>query len=267
MDHVIVNGIEPISNRRILDYCERYKPCLLPAVGIYPLDAACHFIYSEEQVETLRSQRGAGDEDNQLPLPVVNWKHEFPPPTRFDVDAEIAWIEELAKERKIIAVGECGLDRHYLNDELSMQEQERVLRRLLRIAKEQDIPVILHTRKAEQRVFDLLQEEGVVKADFHCFGGKVKLGQKIAEAGYYLSIPSAIANGDANSSFKKLAQALPLNRILTETDSPYMGPVKGEDNTPWTVKQSVATIAQIKGLTEEEVRSQIRTNFRTLFGI
>lgn len=98
MDHVIVNGIEPISNRRILDYCERYKPCLLPAVGIYPLDAACHFIYSEEQVAALRSQRGAEDEDNQPPLPVVNWKHEFPPPTRFDVDAEIAWIEELAKE-------------------------------------------------------------------------------------------------------------------------------------------------------------------------
>jgi TatD DNase family protein len=92
------------------------------------------------------------------------------------------------------------------------------------------------------------------------------LGLEIAAAGYYLSIPSAVANQDANSSFKKLAMALPADRILTETDSPYMGPVKGEDNTPATVPQAIATMAQLRGITVEEMTRIVRNNFSVLFG-
>jgi TatD DNase family protein len=94
----------------------------------------------------------------------------------------------------------------------------------------------------------------------------LKLGVQIAEAGYYLSIPSAIANTDPNSSFKKLAIALPLDKILTETDSPYMGPLKGVDNTPDTVIESIQTIAQLKKMEPDEIKQIIRNNFRTLFG-
>ena len=134
---------------------------------------------------------------------------------------------------------------------------------------------------------ELLLEENVKKADFHCFCGKVcrvqvtintilfltdifgqlKLGVQIAEAGYYLSIPSAVANSDQNSSFKKLVAALPLDKILTETDSPYMGPVKGVDNTPDTVIQSIDTIAKIKNIDSETCRQAIRENYRQLFGL
>lgn len=260
MDFVVVNGLEPVSNRKILSFCENYPLRMLPALGIYPLEAANQFIYTKEDVATMAEQ-GISE------LPQVNWEHEFPRPSRFSVDDEIDFIERMIQENRIIAIGECGLDKYYLTDDVSFTEQERVLRKLMKLGVKYDIPLILHTRKAEKRVFDMLLEENVKKADFHCFGGKVKLGVEIANAGYYLSIPSAVANSDQNQSFKKLAQALPLNRILTETDSPYMGPVKGQDNRPVTVLQAVETIAKLKNKSADEMKEIIRTNFHDLFGI
>lgn len=109
LDFVVVNGLEPKSNRAILDLCSRHSN-LLPALGIYPLDAACHVIH-----------------------PGGNWLHPFDPPEKFDVDAEIAFIDSMAAEKRIVAVGECGLDKHYLTDEGSMAEQEQVLRKLMRV--------------------------------------------------------------------------------------------------------------------------------------
>jgi len=144
----------------------------------------------------------------------------------------------MAKQKKIIALGECGLDKHYLKDDTTFAEQERVLRKLMRIAKKYDLPIILHTRKAEERVLELLIEEGVVKADFHCFCGKAALGERIAKHGYYLSIPSCVEN---NSQFQSLVKKLPLDKILTETDCPYMGPDKGARNDPSTVPRGVGT--------------------------
>jgi TatD DNase family protein len=158
LDYVIVNGLEPSSNRAVLDLCARHSN-LLPAAGIYPLNAACGVIATHPDV----------------------WAHSntIPPPKVFDVDAEIAFIASLAAEGRITAIGECGLDGHYLTDALSMRQQERVLRQLMRIGVQHDIPLILHSRKAEQRVLELLLEENVKKADIHCFCGKVRLRARI----------------------------------------------------------------------------------------
>jgi len=239
LEYCIVNGLEPVSNRRVLELCERQPNCI-PAAGIYPIDAACNVI----------------DPDK--------WEHEFPPPEKFDVDAEINWIDQMASEGKIVAVGECGLDRFYVTDQASWDEQERVLVRLIEVAKSHDLPLILHTRKGEQRTFELLQEHEVVKADFHCYGGKVKLAKRIAAAGYYFSIPSAVERLD---SFRGLVKALPLDKILTETDSPYMGPDRGERNEPATVPRGVAAIAEVKEISVEEAAAAIRENFNKLFNL
>mgnify|MGYP001810405059 CR=1 FL=1 len=104
MDHVIVNGLEPVSNRKILEFSARYSPYMLPALGIYPLDAACQVIYTQEDVDRLKAE---GVQD----LPAVNWAHEFPPPAKFDVDAEIAFIEQCARE-----VITCGSTLDLAND-------------------------------------------------------------------------------------------------------------------------------------------------------
>ena len=140
LQHIIVNGLEPKSNRDVIELCNKYHPILLPAIGIYPLDAACLTIQKNPSL----------------------WTASFEPPEPFNVDEEIDFIEEMAKQKKIIALGECGLDKYYLKDDETFAEQERVLRKLMRVAKKYDLPIILHTRKAEERVLELLLEEGIL---------------------------------------------------------------------------------------------------------
>ncbi|MCB9729725.1 MAG: TatD family hydrolase [Deltaproteobacteria bacterium] len=234
LDWVIVNGLEPVSNRRVLELCERHEG-LLPALGIYPVDAIARDI--------ARS----------------GWTHDHPAPEPFDTDAEIAFID--ANAHRIIAVGECGLDRYWVAEHAA--EQERVFEGLCDVAMRHDLPVIIHTRKAERRSLEILQALGVQKADFHCFGGKLDLARKAAEAGYYLSIPPVVERAD---SFQRIAARLPLDRLLTETDCPYMGPDRGERNEPANVPRGVAAMARARDISEDAMASAIRENFRRLFG-
>ena len=238
VEYAVVNGLDPESNRAVLDLCARHEN-LLAAVGIYPLDACSNVI-----------DRAA-------------WDHDFEPPEAFDVDAEVRWIADRAREGSVAAIGECGLDAFYLSDAASLAEQERVLGQLMDVAKEFDLPLILHTRKAEARTFEMLKERGVERAVFHCYMGKVKLAKRIAEAGYLVSIPSAIAR--PHQTFEAVAKQVPLEALLTETDSPYMGPEKGQRNEPATVPRGVAAIARVKGIAPEAAERQIRDNFRRAF--
>lgn len=235
LDCVIVNGLEPRSNRAVLELCDRHDH-LYPALGIYPVDAVANAI------------------DRQA------WTYDFEPPEPFDVDEEIDFIDSMAE--RLVAIGECGLDQYWVRDQAA--EQERVLRRFCELALAHDKPLILHTRKAEARTFEILLEMGVQRADFHCFGGKLKLAQKIAEAGFYLSIPTVVVRSEA---FQHMVQGLPLDRILTETDAPYMGPDRGKRNEPATVPRAVATMAELLGMPLEHVRDRLRENCRELFRV
>ena len=232
---VIVNGLEPKSNREVLSLCKRHDN-LYPALGIYPLDAIANQITQQQ------------------------WEYDFPPPQPFDVDAEISFIDSVAPQ--LIAIGEIGLDQYWVTNQAAAQEV--VFRKLISVALKHDKPIIIHTRKAEARAFAILQEMGVKKADFHCYGGKLKLAKRIADAGYHLSIPPVVVRAE---SFQRMAQVLPLRSILTETDCPYMGPEKGERNEPANVPIGVAAIAKARGLTTIETKTAIRQNFQTLFGV
>jgi TatD DNase family protein len=232
---VIVNGLEPRSNRDILALCARH-PNLRPALGIYPIDAV------SRQIDRAR------------------WPHPFPPPEPFDADAEVDFIASVAPS--LIAIGECGLDAHWVTDPALLDEQARVLHRLIDVALTHDLPLILHTRKAEQRTFDILRERGVKRADFHCFGGKLKLASQIAEAGYHLSIPPVVARSE---SFARMVKGLPLSAILTETDCPYMGPEPQVRNEPARVPAAVAFMAELRGLSTDAMAEAIAENFTTLF--
>ena len=234
---VIVNGLEPRSNRAVLELCDRHEH-LHAALGIYPVDASAHAIERE------------------------GWNHPFEPPEPFDLDAEIAFID--AQADRIIAVGEVGLDRHWVKADAALKAQDHVLRRLCEVAIKHDLPVILHTRKAEQATLDILLDMGVAKADFHCYGGKSKLAVRIADAGFYVSIPPAVVR---SQQFQSYARKLPLDRILTETDAPYMGPRPGERNEPAFVPEGVAAIAEARGDDVEAVTAAIADNFERLFGV
>ncbi|MCL2822360.1 MAG: TatD family hydrolase [Polyangiaceae bacterium] len=235
LDCVIVNGLEPRSNRAVLDLCARHAH-LHPALGIYPVDAVAGLIDR------------------------ASWTHGFGPPEVFDVDSEIDFIGSMAD--KLVAFGECGLDQYWVRDQAA--EQERVLRRFCELALLHNKPLILHTRKAEERTLEILLDMGVSRADFHCFGGKLKLAKKIAAAGYYLSIPTSVVRSDA---FTRIVQEVPLDRLLTETDAPYLGPDNGVRNEPATVPRAVEAMARAKGLSIERVRDAVRQNCRDLFGV
>lgn len=230
---IVVNGLEPVSNRKILAMAKEFS-VVKPALGIYPIDAVNHL----------------------LPL---DFKLTV---TRFDVDQEIAFIREQALAGSLHAVGECGLDGYWLTQE-TFAEQERVFRALIAVAQEADLPIIIHTRKLEERAGEILAEMQIKRVNFHCFGGKTKLAQRFAEQnGWYFSIP---ANAVVNEAFQKMLSNLPIDQILTETDAPYLGPVKGERNAPANVTGTIRLLAKLRNQTEEQARSQVWQNYLRLF--
>lgn len=233
---VIVNGLRPESNRAVLELCARHDH-LYAAIGIYPVDAGAAAITEE------------------------NWDAEWDPPQPFDVDAEIDWIDQNID--RAIAIGECGLDRYWVDDAAVRAEQERVLSRLCELSVKHDKPLILHTRKAEERTFELVRDMGVTKADFHCYGGKHSLAKKIADHGYYFSIPPVV---ERDQSFQSLVRKLPRELLLTETDAPYMGPDRGERNEPANVPRGVAAIAEALHEDNVVVEEMIWDNCQRLFG-
>ena len=229
---MVVNGLEPTSNRQILDLAEKHKQ-IVPALGIYPIDAINGLVAD-------------------LPFPVA----------KFDVDQEIDFIAKKASEGAVKAIGECGLDGYWVGEE-TFAEQERVFLRLIEVSCSNDIPLIIHTRKLERRSIEILEHHKVNKVNFHCFGGKVKLALKAAETnGWYFSIP---ANARKNQAFTKLLSHLPTDSILTETDAPFLAPESGHRNEPMNVTGTVKYLAELRSWSVEQAKECIWNNYKTLF--
>jgi TatD DNase family protein len=231
---IITNGLEPVSNRTALEM-SAIHPAVKAALGIYPLDAANEWIANWE------------------------WPFEFAAPARFDVDEEIRFIESVAD--RIVAVGECGLDGHWVPE--SVPAQIDVLKKMCDLAIRIDRPIILHSRKAERETFDVVRESGVRRAIFHCFMGKKKLAQEIAKSGYFLSVPPIV---ERTESFQRMVDALPREQLLVETDSPYLSADKGTENEPAQAARSARWMAEYWGETEESAFSILAENTNRLFG-
>lgn len=231
---IVVNGLEPKSNRMILEMAEKFS-MIRPALGIYPLDAVC----------------------DQIP-------HDFPFEVPvFDVNAEIDFIRQQAKLGKITAIGECGLDGYYLGQDY-LAGQEAVFERLIDIAVDFNLPLIIHTRKCEKRAGEILASCGVKKVNFHCFTGRASMAKDYAERqGWYFSIP---ANCHVNEGFQKMMRTLPPELLLTETDAPYLPPMKGQRNEPANVVSTVKLLAELRSWSFEKARDQVFQNYLRLFG-
>ena len=232
---IVVNGLEPVSNRRIVAMAEDY-PEVIAACGIYPVHAVHPHLGKD------------------FPLQVE----------RFDVDNELDYIEHLAKTNQIEAVGECGLDGYWL-DTSTYEAQETVFKRFISIAKEYDLPIIVHSRKMEARAFEMLEDHKVEKVVFHCYGGKVKLALRYAKehSNWCFSIP---ANAGVNQAFQKLLSELPATQILTETDAPYLSPERGVRNVPKNVIKTVELFGNLRKIVHEEAKNIVWTNYIRLFG-
>jgi TatD DNase family protein len=233
---IVVNGLNPTDNAAVLALADRF-PTVRPAVGLYPVDAV------------LLELRAAG-------VPYEHREEEAVP-----AEVAVAWVAEHA--HLAVAIGEIGLDHHWVPEPL-WALQEVVFRDLLRVAKAAGKPVIVHSRKAEARMLEVLREEGMPRVDWHCFGGKVKLGLRIAqEPGHFLSIP---ANARRSESFRKLLAELPRDRVLLETDCPYLGPDREVLNEPKNVALTLALAAELWHVPEERAADQLAENFEALFG-
>jgi len=169
-------------------------------------------------------------------------------------------------ENNAAGLGEAGLDFHY---NLSTPgNQRRIFRRQVDIAKELKIPLIIHSRKAENEILDILRESGFNgPAVFHCYTGNMDDAKKILELGYYISISGIVTFKNADT-LREIVKIIPLDRIFTETDSPYLAPIphRGKTNTPLWVILVAQKIAEIKEIPVEELNTAINENFTRLIG-
>lgn len=176
-------------------------------------------------------------------------------------------IRELAlSSPKVVAIGEIGLD--FYRDRSPRDVQEAVFRRLLRLANELDLPVIVHDRDAHQQVLNCLRQEGARRGVLHCFSGDAAMAAEAIGIGFYISIPGTITY-PGNQALRDVVRLTSIDRMLVETDCPYLTPVphRGKRNEPAHVRLAAERMAEVKGLSLSDVARITTKNVRDLFGI
>jgi len=177
-------------------------------------------------------------------------------------------IRSLAAEKKIVAVGEMGLDYHYKLSPL--EKQKEVFGKSLRLAQELDLPAVIHSREAAKDTMLLIHEEnqGKLKGVLHCFGGDMDLAKEALDMGLLISFTGNITFPKAHQ-VRAAAKEIPLDRIMIETDCPFLAPqaFRGKRNEPAYVVKVAEQIAAVKGISIEEVAAQTTKNARNLFKI
>ena len=173
-------------------------------------------------------------------------------------------LKELAKEDKVVAIGEIGLDyyRNYSKEE----NQLSLFRSLINLAKDLNLPLVIHNRQAESDTLQILKEAMPIRAVVHCFSGDEKFLEECLDLGFFISFTCNIGYKKAEN-LRRLAKLLPLTRLLLETDAPYLPPetLRGKRNEPMYVKHLAREIATIKEISIEEVAKITTENAKTFF--
>ena len=184
--------------------------------------------------------------------------------------ADEAAYEQLlqwSRHPKVVAIGEIGLDYHYDFSPRSVQQE--VFVKQLALAKECDLPVILHDREAHGDILRLVKEAGRgVRGVFHCFSGSLERAREVLKLGFYLSVGGTLTFKNA-AKLPEVVKEVPFERLLLETDSPYLtpAPYRGRRNEPLHVRLVAEKVAELRGLSVEEVARQTTANTYRCFGI
>ena len=228
---IISNGTDIASNRKILEIAKKH-PIVKVALGIYPTHC----------LEMMQ----AGKEK--------------------ELNSELKFIEEQIKHKRCIAIGEVGLEYKEIKDldDDKKNIQKDCLKKFISIAKKYNIPIILHSRGAELELVELLEHEGMKgrKVVMHCFSGRKHIIQRIRDNDWYFSIP---CNVGRSLHFQQIVLDTPTDRLLTETDAPYLSPTPGTTNRPDNVKITVEKIAELKKITPEEASNMVYANYQRIF--
>jgi TatD DNase family protein len=230
MAAIISQGVHHASNQKTLELAAKY-PIIKPAMGLYPLNAPNVRVHEEEKDDFDRHSIG--------------------------VDETLKFIKAHAKE--IVALGEVGIDLKFSDDE---EQQVANFTKILRLSNQIKKPVIIHSRKAEKLVLDILEDAKHDLAVLHCFSGS----KKLIKRGVEMKLPMTVtSNANRLQHFQMVAREAPLGQLLTETDAPYLSPLPGERNEPMHVQYAVDVIAKEKKLTPEEVAKAIYMNYQRIF--
>lgn len=192
-------------------------------------------------------------------------------PTEFETinDKDFERIVELSKHPKAVAVGECGLDYYWEKDDEKIKLQKEVFLRQILIAKELKKPLLVHDREAHKDSFDLITQNinGEIPVVMHCFSGSVEFAKECIKKGFYIALGGVVTFKNAKK-MQEVAKWIPLERLLLETDAPYLTPVphRGEQNEPAYVKFVAEKIAEIRETSIEEIAEATTNNARRVFG-
>jgi TatD DNase family protein len=249
------------------------------------VDSHCHLDYFEKELDAVVDRARAAGLSRMVTI--STWMSKFPGirsiAERFDdvfcsvgthphhadkeEDVTVADLVAATKHAKVVAIGEAGLDYHY--DNSPRDAQERGFRRHIAAARETQLPLVIHTREADEDTAAILEEE-TVKGEFpfvlHCFTGGEELARRGVALGGYVSF-SGILTFKTSDHLRKIAAMLPEDRILVETDAPYLAPLpwRGKKNEPSYVVETAKVLAEARGVSPVRIGEITTANFHRLF--
>ena len=228
LKHIITNGINPETNRICLELSKKYE-IVECGMGIYPRTALKKELENEN----------------------LNLKFQD-----FDIDEEINFIKK--NKNNIVAISEVGLDFANGEDKQQIEDFEK----MIKLAEELKKPIVVHSRKAEQRCIEILESSKLKKIVMHCFCGKKSLVKRIESNGWFLTVPTIVVR---SQQFQDIVKNVPITQLFCETDSPYLSPYKDKSNEPAYIIESYKKIAEIKQMDLNEVANSIYMNWQQVF--
>lgn len=227
---------------------------LLPSCGIdYVINVGCDMKSSRESIKM-------AEKYDYIYAAVGVHPHDAENMKESDLDE----IRQMSNHKKVVAIGEIGLDFYYDNSPRDIQRYW--FKRQLEIVKELNKPVIIHSRDASQETFDIIKESGVKKGVIHCYSGSAQMAMDYVKMGFYIGVGGVVTFSNAKK-LVEVVETIQLEQILIETDSPYLSPIpnRGKRNDSRNLQFVVEKIAKIKDISPEKVANITKLNAKQLF--
>lgn len=179
-------------------------------------------------------------------------------------DSVLQELREMSQNKKVKAIGEIGLD-YYYKENPPREIQKSIFKAQMQLAKELNLPVVIHDRDAHEDTLNILREFPEVKGVLHCFAGSVEFARECLKLGYYIGFTGVVTFKNAKK-IVEVAKEVPLDRMLVETDCPYMAPTpfRGERNRSDFIKFIIEKLSEIKGISEEEIAAVTINNVKKM---
>lgn len=234
-------GTQKDTSKAAVDLAHKYPDIAWATIGLHPIHTSKSF----------HDKKELGDEGKDF--------------TSRGEDFDYDYYLDLGKDKKVVGIGECGLDYYRLTEETKKKQYEVFIKQI-ELANELDKPLMLHIREAYDDAIALIKAHAKVRGDVHFFAGDWSIAKQFLDLGFTLSFTGVLT---FTHDYDEVIKSTPLDMLITETDSPYITPVplRGKRNEPVNVKYVVEKIAELKGLKVDEVREQVVKNAKKVFNI